>query len=94
MGLFQFSERIGARHRPLRAPRMAVGDRARPGRPCKYQIQQHAEIVALACSGPPQGRQRWTLRLLTQTARQHKGLGGLNRETVRLILKKNNVSLG
>ena len=72
----------------------ALYDRARPGRPRKYHIQEQTEIVALACSGPPPGRQRWTLRLLTETARKQKGLGDLNRETVRLILKKTSVSLG
>lgn len=72
----------------------ALYDRPRPGRPVKYEMREQAEIVALACSNPPEGRKRWTLTLLTQAARQRDGLGRLNRESVRLILKKTNVSLG
>lgn len=72
----------------------ALYDMPRPGRPMRYQTRQQAEIVALACSDPPEGRERWTLTLLTQAARQREGLGSLNRESVRLILKKTNVSLG
>jgi transposase len=72
----------------------ALYDMPRPGRPMKYQTRQQAEIVALACSDPPEGRERWTLTLLTQAARQRQGLDSVNRESVRLILKKTNVSLG
>lgn len=72
----------------------ALYDMPRPGRPKKYEMREQSEIVALACSDPPEGREHWTLTLLTQTARRKKGLGTLNRESVRLILKKTNVSLG
>jgi transposase len=72
----------------------ALYDMPRPGRPMKYKMREQAEIVALACSDPPEGRERWTLTLLTQVARQREGLDSLNRESIRLILKKTNVSLG
>ena len=72
----------------------ALYDMPRPGRPMKYEMREQAEIVALACSDPPEGRERWTLTLLTQAARQRQGLDSVNRESVRLILKKTNVSLG
>ena len=72
----------------------ALYDMPRPGRPMKYAMREQAEIVALACSDPPEGRERWTLTLLTQAARQREGLDSLNRESVRLILKKTNASLG
>lgn len=72
----------------------ALYDLPRPGRPMKYAVREQAEIVALACSDPPAGRERWTLTLLTQAARQRKGCASLNRESVRLILKKTTVSLG
>lgn len=72
----------------------ALYDMPRPGRPIKYRMREQSEIVALACSDPPEGREHWTLTLLTQAARQRAGLDGVNRESVRLILKKTNVSLG
>ena len=37
----------------------------RPGRHYKRKLdgQQEAHLIAIACSQPPEGRQRWTLRL-------------------------------
>ena len=66
----------------------ALHDEARPGQPRKYQTDEEAEVVALACSAPPGGRKRWTIRLLTTAAREHPGLANVNRETVRQMLKK------
>jgi len=53
-----------------------------------------AEVVALACSAPPGGRKRWTVRLLTAAAQQRPGLVGVNRETIRQMLKKTPVNPG
>ena len=53
-----------------------------------------AHLVAIACGAPPEGRARWTLRLL---ADRMVGLGyieSVSPETVRLTLKKTNSSLG
>lgn len=72
----------------------ALHDEPRSGQPRKYQTDQEAEVVALACSAPPGGRKRWTIRLLTAAAQEHPGLGGVNRETVRQMLKKTPVNPG
>jgi len=72
----------------------ALKDEQRPGQPPKYKDKEQAEIIALACSKAPEGRSRWTIELLEQTLRQRTGLETITRETVRLILKKTNVSLG
>jgi transposase len=72
----------------------AVYDAARPGQPAKYHTDQQAEVVALACSQPPAGAARWTIRLLTLAARHRPRLGGVNRESIRQILKKTSVNLG
>ena|SRR5690349_8796209 len=72
----------------------ALYDAARPGQPAKYGTNQEAEVVALACSEPPEGAARWTVRLLTIAARHRPKLEGVNRETIRQILKKTSVSLG
>lgn len=72
----------------------ALKDNPRPGQPVKYKTKQQAEIVALACSDPPEGRQRWTLQLLAEEAKRTPGLETINRESIRLMLKKTNVNLG
>ncbi len=72
----------------------SLQEKERSGQPRKYGPKQEAEIIALACSDPPEGRARWSLELLTEKLSGHKGLGSINRETIRLMLKKTNVSLG
>jgi hypothetical protein len=49
-----------------------------------------ARLVALACSNPPRGRDRWTLRLLADrmVVLGHVDDGRLSYETVRRVLKK------
>ena len=53
-----------------------------------------AHLIALACSKAPEGRSRWTLRLLADTFVELGFVGGISRETVRRTLKKTNLSLG
>jgi transposase len=72
----------------------AVYDVSRSGQPVKYSTDQQAEVVALACSQPPEGAARWTIRLLTISARHRPKLEGINRESIRQILKKTSVNLG
>ncbi|MDR1818632.1 MAG: helix-turn-helix domain-containing protein [Methanobrevibacter sp.] len=66
----------------------ALNDNHRSGKPKKYSDKQEAEIVALACTDPPKGRKRWTIRLIAETLKGKKGFETLSRETVRLVLKK------
>lgn len=72
----------------------ALYDVARSGQPRKYDTNQEAEVVALACSQPPEGAVRWTIRLLTVAARHRPKLASITRESVRQILKKTSVNLG
>ena len=55
---------------------------------------QEAYLVALACSVAPEGRQRWTLELLTRELVDDGIVEKISTETVRLVLKKTNLSLG
>jgi len=71
----------------------AIKDEPRPGQPVKYDEKDNAEIIAMACSKAPEGRSRWTIRLLEQTLKEKRGIM-INRESIRLLLKKTNVSLG
>lgn len=67
---------------------LAVFDVARSGRPRQYDTDDEARVIALACTDPPEGRQRWTIAQLEQAARQEPGLSRVSRETVRRMLKK------
>jgi len=72
----------------------AIQDEQRSGQPVKYDDKVKANIIALACSQAPEGRSRWTIRLMEKTLKLEYGLETINRETIRLLLKKTNVSLG
>lgn len=51
--------------------------------------QQEGHLVALACSAPPEGRERWTLALLTRQLIADGVVDSISVETVRLLLQKN-----
>jgi transposase len=53
-----------------------------------------AKLIALACSAPPEGRNRWTIRLLADKIVELEIVTAVGRETVRKTLKKTNLSLG
>jgi transposase len=72
----------------------ALVDKPRSGQPRKYTERQEAEIMAQACASPPEGRARWSVRLLTEELRKQKGFETINRENVRLVLKKRRLGLG
>jgi hypothetical protein len=54
----------------------------------KLDGAQEAHLVALACSTPPDGRARWTLRLLADQLVELRQADAVSHETVRQVLKK------
>jgi putative transposase len=72
----------------------AIQEKPRSGQPRKYSIHHETELVSIACSEAPEGSSQWTLGLLQKQMRAVQGCETINRETIRLILKKTNVSLG
>ena len=44
----------------------ALSERERSGQPIKYDKKKKAEIIATACTDPPEGYNRWSVRLLTK----------------------------
>lgn len=72
----------------------ALMERERPGQPVKYDKKKKVEIIAYACTNPPEGRKRWTIRLLAEEIRKQEGFETVNRESVRIILKKATPSHG
>ena len=65
---------------PYRSPR-------REYRP-KLDGEQEARLITLACSEPPDGRGRWTLRLLADALVELELVDTISHETVRQTLKK------
>jgi transposase len=53
-----------------------------------------ARLIALTCSEPPSGRERWTLRLLAGRRVELGYVPAVSHETVRQVLKKTNSSRG
>lgn len=58
--------------------------RAEPARPSPIIGEVEARIIALACSEPPKGYARWTIRLLTRRVIELNILESVGRETKRL----------
>jgi hypothetical protein len=52
-----------------------------------------AKLIALRCSAAPEGRARWTLRLLADKAVELEIVESISYETVRQTLKKTNCDL-
>jgi transposase len=56
--------------------------------------EQEAQLIALTCSAPPPGRQRWTLRLLASHLIEREIVDTVSHETVRQTLKKTHSNPG
>lgn len=52
-----------------------------------------ARVIALACSAPPQGRARWTLRLLERQVALTEGIPPMDHSTIGRVLKRGRLSL-
>jgi transposase len=72
----------------------ALEEKTRSGQPKKYTDKHKAEIIAQACTDSPDGRKRWTLTLLTEEMQKKDGFETINKESIRLILKKAKLNLG
>ena len=54
----------------------------------KLDGKQEAQLVALACSAPPEGKGRWTLQMLADRLVELEVVDAVSDETVRRLLKK------
>ena len=61
-----------------------------PGREYRRKLdgEQEAHLIALACSAPPAGRKRWTVRLLADRLVALAQVEAVSHETVRPVLKQ------
>jgi hypothetical protein len=77
---------------PLAA--LARKPRATPGREVKITGEIHARITQLACSKPPAGHARWTLRLLGCHLVEIEVIETISHQSLATVLKKANSSHG
>jgi putative transposase len=66
----------------------ALTEKPRPGQPSKFDKALQAQLTALACSPAPQGRSRWTLRLLADKMVELRWLDAISYQAVGEQLKK------
>ena len=66
----------------------------RLSRPCTLDGKAETRLIALACSEPPAGRVRWTLRLVADKLVELENVEAVSTETIRRTLKKTNSSRG
>jgi hypothetical protein len=64
----------------------AVYEKQRPGAAEVLDDSQKQRLIAMVCSSPPEGRARWTVRLIAEEAVKRKLVPRVGRETVRILL--------
>ena len=64
----------------------ALYEKQRPGAAEVLETNQKQRIIAMVCSEPPQGRARWTVRLVAAEAVKRKLVPRVGRETIRILL--------
>ena len=76
-------------------PRAAIQRKQRetPPRQLQFGGDFEARLIALACSDPPEGRARWTVRLLAEKLVELRIVESVSPMTVCNTLKKTNISL-
>ena len=72
----------------------ALHDLPRPGAAPKIDGEVEARLIALTCSEPPEGYERWTLRLLASELVSLELVESISHVAVGEVLKKTNSSLG
>ena len=66
----------------------ALTEKSRPGPPRRFSGRDEAKLTMLACTNPPQGFQRWTMRLLADRFVQVSAVETISHTTVHQWLKK------
>jgi len=64
----------------------ALYERQRPGAAQVLDDIQKQRLIAMVCSNPPEGRARWTVRLVAEEAVKRKLVPRVGRETIRILL--------
>jgi transposase len=64
----------------------ALYEKQRPGAAEVLDDSQKQRLIAMVCSSPPEGRARWTVRLVAEEAVKRKLVPRVGRETIRVLL--------
>lgn len=82
--------------RSFQSQHLEAIERKKPDREYEHRLDGEAEahLIAMACGTPPNGRERWTLRLLASKMVERRYVEEVSYETIRTALKKTNLSLG
>ena len=64
----------------------ALYEKQRPGAAEVLDDSQKQRIIAMVCSDPPEGRARWTVRLVAEEAVKRRLVPRVGRETIRILL--------
>lgn len=82
--------------RSFQSQRLAAIERKKPDREYEHSLDGEAEahLIAIACSAAPEGRERWTLRLLQSEMIKRQYVDEVSHETIRTTLKKTYSSRG
>ena len=81
----QAIRKIGHRYQ-LGGLESALFEKQRPGAVSVLDDSQKQRIIAMVCSDPPEGRARWTVRLVAQEAVKRRLIPRVGRETIRILL--------
>ncbi len=81
----QAIRKVGHRYQ-ARGLEAALFDKQRPGAATVLEDSQKQRIIAMVCSNPPEGRARWTVRLVAQEAVKRRLVPRVGRETIRILL--------
>jgi len=69
----------------------ALYERPRKGHSELLELSEKQRIIAMVCSTPPEGRARWTVRLVAQEAVKRKLVPRVGRETIRVLLESHDL---
>jgi transposase len=72
----------------------ALHEKLRSGAPPKLDGRIEAQLTLLACSEPPSGRSKWTVRLLADRLVEMEVVESISHMSVQRLLKKMKLSLG
>jgi putative transposase len=64
----------------------ALFEKQRPGAAAVLDDSQKQRIIAMVCSDPPEGRARWTVRLVAEEAVKRRLVPRVGRESIRILL--------
>jgi len=82
------------RHYVLSGLEAALNEKPRPGRMPKITGDIEAQLIVLACSDPPEGQHRWTLKLLAGQLVELGLVESISEVAIYHRLKKTNLSPG